>query len=373
LEQEPLSMNYATAKDVYRCSTNNLNKVEQYIGGFISLINAEISKNTDLSLLKRIKAYRHGFLSEPYYLFDLDSKNTSEYLTDWQRRMYTPNINGDYAFTQNDKLLSYHILSPQFDQYLPELYAVIREGEVAAPPTNHKECTNLLDCVDSVGSVVIKPFRGSRGKNVMILKSTDEGYTVNSESRSPEELVKLLESLDGYLVTEMFEQTTYANNIYASGANTMRIMTMTDPRTKEPYIGAAVHRFATDASAPVDNYSDRGGVANIDIETGELGRFAIRPVGDAAEFYSHHPDTGAPVSGVTIPSWDVVTDTVLELATSVKELTPYLGWDVMVTDTNGETGIVEANALPDIHAVQTHQPLLANERNRLFYKYYNII
>jgi hypothetical protein len=60
------------------------------------------------------------------------------------------------------------------------------------------------------------------------------------------------------------------------------------------------------------------------------------------------------------------------MAGYVAPLTPYIGWDVVVTDTHGSFRVVEGNSSPDV-INQTHEPLLADERVVRFYEHHGVI
>ena len=78
------------------------------------------------------------------------------------------------------------------------------------------------------------------------------------------------------------------------------------------------------------------------------------------------------IEGVHIPQWDRICDNILEIAEYVAPLTPYVGWDVLVTDHDGSIAVVEGNSYPDV-PLQTHEPLLADDRVRRFYESYDVV
>ncbi|WP_436935602.1 hypothetical protein [Halovenus marina] len=60
------------------------------------------------------------------------------------------------------------------------------------------------------------------------------------------------------------------------------------------------------------------------------------------------------------------------MAEYVALLTPYIGWDVVVADTDGSFQVVEANSSPDV-INQTHEPLLTDDRVVRFYEYHDVL
>ena len=93
----------------------------------------------------------------------------------------------------------------------------------------------------------------------------------------------------------------------------------------------AMHRFGGRHTRGVDNLAVGDAAANIDVETGVLGR-GIRHSSDARPVWlDRHPDTGARITGVVIPRWRETVDRVVAIAREHPYL-PYVGWDVLLTD-----------------------------------------
>jgi hypothetical protein len=92
-----------------------------------------------------------------------------------------------------------------------------------------------------------------------------------------------------------------------------------------------------------DNYWREGNLlASLDAE-GRVRRVLSGNGVDMAH-HEHHPDSGMPLTGFTIPYWQRMLDTVLEAARLMQHI-PLIGWDVAVLDTGPV--IVEMNESPD--------------------------
>lgn len=152
------------------------------------------------------------------------------------------------------------------------------------------------------------------------------------------------------------EEAEYARAIYPASTNTVRVLTMVDPDTNDAFPATALHRFGTSRSRPIDNLHAGGLSAPVDLDTGELGPAVLFPVKGRRrrDIVETHPDSGMPITGVSIPRWAAVLGQILSVATAVGDRLPYVGWDVVVTD-DGST-IIEGNGRTGF-GVQVHGPV----------------
>lgn len=98
-----------------------------------------------------------------------------------------------------------------------------------------------------------------------------------------------------------------------------------------------------------DNFWRKGNLlAPIDVTTGQVGE-ALRGTGLAQERLSHHPDTGAAITGAVLPDW-------AELAYLAREATAAFpgmqmqGWDIALTDQGPR--LIEVNGVGDYNLPQ---------------------
>src|SRR5699024_4574574 len=159
-------------------------------------------------------------------------------------------------------------------------------------------------------------------------------------------------------VNEYIEQGEFGNSLNNTSLNTIRILTLQDIETNEPFIPIAVQRIGNKKSSPTDNWSRGGFSASIDLDTGELGKAVSHP--DSSKelnWYKYHPDNNNIIQGKKIPQWDYIKNKIL-LAASQTPFFPYIGWDVVITD-NGFI-VIEGNSMSDVDLLQIHEPLLSN-------------
>ena len=351
------------------------NSYQSTLERIVLLANRErkSAKKFDVPLQRRLWLWRHGFLTEAGVYFDLNQETVDDYLTNYQRDVKTKDINGKTGRVLDDKLVFHQLLSNDFDEYLPDLYTYITENTFHNIDLNEQADVKktVLEKITEGNGVVCKPRVGGGGEGVYIIQGTDEGYRINDRAALLSDVTELLTSLDEYLIYQKVQQGEYAEAIYPNSTNTIRVLTMIEPDTGDPFVGGVGHRFGADSSAPVDNWSSGGITSSIDHSTESLGP-AVRWTEERGKHcLDTHPDTGVEITGTTVPEWSTTVDSLLLIAGEYPYL-PYIGWDITITGDTGEFKIIEGNRYSDIRVLQIHKPLLDNERNKNFYNHYGI-
>lgn len=308
--------------------------------------------------------WRRGFRESSYTLYDLDSARPGDYIPDIAR-LDAFFINGSTARRAlNDKLLFGSLL--QHHLPIPKTLALIERGDLYTP--GHR--ADIAALLEKHGSVILKPSNGSRGVGVYRL-ANENGPTLNGRVTTLGEVQRLVGRLDNYLVSAEVRQAAYARAICAETTNTVRVVTLLDPDTAEPFVACAIHRFGTPDTAPVDGFSRGGLSCGCEPDTGTIGPGvrSLKFTGGKVRWYSHHPDTGAPIEGVRIPHWEELCEGLLNAVRALPFLV-YVGWDVVVTD-DGFV-VIEGNNNTDID-LQMHRGLLNQPRVRRFYAYHKVI
>ncbi|WP_435076770.1 sugar-transfer associated ATP-grasp domain-containing protein [Halococcus sp. AFM35] len=330
-----------------------------------------------MPLRRRLWLWRHGFLSQADVLYGEDGitkDNYHRYLSSYQRDL-TQRINGRWGEALENKLLFHHLLDG-FPERRSTVHAHLMDGRYT-PVDSEGTATSGADAADRVVALldehhrlVLKPTYGTIGKRILMCEATEEGYRVNGEHHSEEEFAALIPDLDDYLVSEFVEQAPYASALYPDSPNTLRVLTMVDPDTGEPFVAAAAHRIGTERSAPLDNWS-RGGLSADVNASGDLGSAVQYPYDGHRERHTDHPDTGAPIAGVAIPGWPAIREGILDIAAGCSQI-PYVGWDLVVTS-EGEFTVIEGNNCSGVRVFQVHEPLLDDPRVRRFYEHYGAL
>lgn len=360
---------------IYHAVTQRVDKMKRAY--FLASDERKFSQTFDMPLRHRLRLYRHGFMSRAAALYDITRPNA--YLSDFARYIYTPEINGDWSVFLNNKL-AFHYLLSDHEEHRANVYAVLQNGRAhplrgsrkgAGEKTAGKNASDWVrDCLDREEKIVIKPITGGGGENICLCQDLGGRYTVNGTVYSPSEFEQLVNDLDEYLVSEFIEQAAYATEIYPSTPNTIRVLTMIDPVTDEPFIAMAVHRIGSDASGCLDNVEQGGFATEVDRETGSLSAAAQWQEG-TLEWYRTHPDTDTRIADTQVPGWESIRARLLSIADELSYI-PYIGWDILVTGP-GEFRIIEGNDHSDVEFLQVHWPLLTDERVRRFYEAHGVI
>lgn len=336
-------------------------------------MEAENLRRYDVPLTRRLWLYRHRFTSSRDAMYDLSAESVDDYVSDLQNAR-AKGLNRPNAGGLKNTVFFHMLISRDYPDLAPAVHAVVtRDGRVAPVPGG--EIDDLGDLVELARSerVVVKPIKHSGGTGVHILGADGDQLLFDGEPVTEAALADRLASLRPSVVEEYVEQAAYAREIYPDAANTIRVMTMVDPDTLDPFVAAAAHRFGGADSGFVDNWHSGGISAGIDMETGRLGRAVVSEFAESGGWTDSHPDTGAEITGTTIPSWTRIRERLLDVAREYRGLWPYVGWDLVVTDDDGGFVLLEGNDWPGVDVVQPHKPLLSDDRVHRFYEHHGVV
>jgi putative polysaccharide biosynthesis protein len=145
----------------------------------------------------------------------------------------------------------------------------------------------------------------------------------------------------GYLLQRRVSPHTEVRAICGDRLATVRLLTAMS--AAGPKIIRACWKIPAGAHG-ADNFWRPGNLlAQLDLATGQVLR-VVRGVGMTHEELTHHPDTGAALTGTLVPNWTAVTETALEAAKVVPDL-KLIGWDIAPVDEGAV--LVELNHTPD--------------------------
>ncbi len=331
----------------------------------------------------RLRMLKRGFLSESYVLYDLANQDIREYLPDLAR-LRCQLLNGRHSSLLNNKLtfamaLQAHVTVPRTRAYIfkgriipmeagtrPAASAAEMNGEMNGGPAE------VLSrwCREGAG-LVLKHIAGLQGQGIFVIKPGEgqDGLRVNGEAMDAGAVRQLTSELDEYIVSEFVQQHEYADRLFSGSANTIRLYTMIDPETGEPFVPVAIQRMGTRRTAPVDNWSRGGVAAMIDLETGRLSKACGYPGPGGVEWFTAHPDSGAGIEGAVVAHWQKLLTEMRDLAGRLPFL-KFVGWDVLITPEG--FCVIEGND-PGFNLVQMHYPMLRDERVRKFFRHHRII
>jgi hypothetical protein len=331
------------------------------------IINLELKSPVRVPLVKRLIAWKLGFLSERMVIYDLDKHASHRYLADipyWRAHPY----NGMYSDLIDSKL-TLHFTLFRFCQYLPVYYYLLARNEMIplngnAAVTSQNKIDILLALCQEKGKLAIKPVAGARGEGFLGIFFDDKRFFVNGKPIEESELNRRLRRLDNYIVTEYIQQHSYANEFFPLTTNPVRVLTLRDYDAHIVFLARAVQRIGTSRTLPVPLWTRGSLLCNVDVESGQIGPGAAYPLNSRLIWHERHPDTGAPIAGVRVPDWSNLKLKILEMANCLA-MVPHMGWDVVVTEDGFK--VMEINSLSDIDMYQIHKPLLEDDRIRRFY------
>ncbi|WP_229121353.1 sugar-transfer associated ATP-grasp domain-containing protein [Halapricum desulfuricans] len=330
---------------------------------------------SDLTWERRLWLYRHGFLSTKDAVWDLTPGTVAQYLSDVEYRRVR-GIDDPYTEALANKLLFHLLVSPTHDHLLPDIYGVVMDGTFVDVPgiSEAGSFEQLLERLADAPAIA-KPIQAARGDEIQRIDRLDGQLRLDGR---PIERTALSETLTGgrdRLLIEHVSQAEYAARIAPDSTNTIRLLTMSDPETGEPFVARAVHRFGTPSSGHIDNWEAGGLSAEIDLDTGTLSRAVANPHSDTVVegWNDSHPETGTRIVDCTVPGWERISASVRELAGAYARLWPHVGWDVVVRDDAGSITVLEGDPQSADADIQAHGPLLADDRVRRFYRHHGVL
>ncbi len=338
-------------------------------GGMRQMVQRELCPAFRIPLGRRFSMLRRGFSSESVGLYDFKRYSRHDYLSEFAMYFRAVRINAEYNIVMNDKFIFSRLLSGVVD--VPEVFAMIELGHVHSvhPKRLFRTVDDLLDLAREK-ALIFKPTRDGNRLGVTTLSHSEGTWHVNHRPVDRGAVLQMVRDMRCFYVSEFVQQAKYARDIFPYSANTIKVLTMIDPESGEPFAAGAFHRFGRNPTLPVDNVSGGGGiVAMIDLDTGILTKASavktLRP-----EYFDRHPVTGARIEGARVPGWSSVLEGCLNIARQFRPLR-YVAWDLIVQD-RGFT-VLEGNANTDVDGFQSQWPLLTNPRVRAFYKHHGVI
>ena len=251
-------------------------------------------------------------------------------LNDAQRRtVITRGVSNSIVRRMNDKAY-WHFFDDKtqfnelFKEYIPRKWLLINEQ--TAP-------SDLEALTAGQIQLIGKPLEGSSGQGI-------ERFTDSDWAEGPEAFLRLLREKNIGILEEIVVQHPDMASLCATSVNTCRIATLLGDKKQ-----GIVYAFLRIGNGKVVDNVDCGGMAaRIDLDTGTLLTVGADKQGNT---FTHHPGTGTPIVGFTIPYWEEAKAMCLEAAQKVPQMR-FVAWDVAITP-DGPT-FIEGNSFPS-HAI----------------------
>lgn len=340
----------------------------------LDFIKLEFYEKGNYGLFQFLKNARNGFVSVSPILYDFDKYDKKDYLTEWARIRKTPEINGRQRIVLDDKLL---------------FQMMNRDSEIVPTMVGFTKNNTLYRLIDGelleIGSkdefsdfvkeypkgLIIRPQTGGGGHGVIKVIIENGVLCFQGACQNIHDFfVKFVNSSKNFVITEVIKQDGLLHEIYPKSLNTLRLMTLIDPYTDQPFIACAFQRFGSHKTGFVDNFGSGGISVYVNPETGIMGKGISYSRKDGKQTMSVHPDTGMNFEALQVPSWDKVKAYTLKLAHEYHYL-PHIGWDIVPMEDG--LHIIEGNSNSGIDGFQVHGPFLKPPRVREFYRYHKVI
>lgn len=297
-----------------------------------------------------------GFCAGKDLVYDFERFGYENYVTDRDIFRIHP-INGEFSKLIDDKrFLS--IIMQNANKYLPDLTISIDNGRVnfvlGLDHVNVVSCSlnEILEkALEKYENLIVKPIGLSGGKGVFKLNR----YNLLEKRPILEESSRLV--INNYLINE-----DYALKINPHGLNTYRVIFFRSSCGKNKCF-KVIHRFGTLRSQGVDNISQGGMAAIIDLETGQLGKAMVIEDKEHEVWVDHHLDTGHLINGLIVPNWGEKMEQINEILNHLYFI-EYGGVDVAPTTTGLK--VIEINSLPSLRLLQMDRPAFENEEFKKF-------
>jgi Sugar-transfer associated ATP-grasp len=299
------------------------------------------------------RMWRFGMAPDKAVLYDLEAYGPDAYLSDLQM-FVSWELNRPFSLVLDSKAI----------------FAEVFSDVVATPPviahTNGLKLVGNLNVLEGC-SFFARPDNKYGGHGIIRGQVANGRVMISEQTISIDDFAaELLARKDCYIITEAVEQHAEMAVLFPGTANTVRVITMREPDDGSAFVAAACQRVGSTASGIVDNFSQYGMSFDIDTEAGTIreGRFR-----DGSKV-THHPDTGVPITGRSIPFWHDILNGCLRAFARCPKL-QYVGWDVIVSP-QGPV-VLEGNSNAEVRTVQCHKPLLIDEQVRRFYERHGIL
>jgi hypothetical protein len=340
----------------------------------VRLVRNELraARRGPFGLTERVQCVRRGFTSNSAALYGLnEAPDPKAYISEWHEGALGKRPNRRHGAMFDDKLTFYYTML-SLSPYVIPVRGIAVDGRFT-PIAPSGVLKPLVAFLRELGdAIVLKPNFGTHGDGVIFLEPGLDGLVERGRginATTAENIVGRIGHSE-YIVAPRIRQAAYAEAIFPSSTNTVRVMTMLDPDSGRPFVPICVHRFGSTYTAPIDAFAKGGLVSEIDLDTGRLGPLIAMPKEGVRTPVDTHPDTGVRTTGQIVPHFHAMIKHLLEVAERLPFL-PYLGWDVIVSDEGFHLN--EANVQPSIKLLQACRPILNDPRVVRFFSHHAVI
>ncbi|PSJ16640.1 sugar-transfer associated ATP-grasp domain-containing protein [Nitrosomonas supralitoralis] len=344
---------------------------------FTMLNGRAIKKRTGKSIVRQFceqfsLAARFAILPPWYYIFELhdDDKRSraGEYLNRFEMKAglyrFLRDYNGGFPIPDERSTLyikyktSFMAHCHKYDVATASILWIVKEEQII--PVDWKKS----DFPDF--DLFVKPLNGQGGKGAMRWDYMGSGKFVCSDGRSAMgsqvlELLRQDSKHTAYIVQPRLINHSDLTDLAYDTLATIRVMSCRN-EVGGYEVTDAVFRMRQNSATIVDNYHAGGIAANVNIQTGILGKGTRGAWGVVTDgWYERHPETNVMIFQRKIPCWVEMINFVQHAHCSLFPDQVVIGWDVALLESG--PCMIEANKAPDLDIIQrTREGPIGNER-----------
>lgn len=309
--------------------------------------------------------YERGIPTFKIGWYGLNKENYNDYISDFdfyspQNYLKKPQLIKWFDY----KLTTYYVLNP-FRQYMPHHYFFIEEGELIPVDIDLQRYGKPEDVLAIIqeNPIALKSCVGGHGKGFYKVEYNKGEYLINGKEADAAGVIKLIASLDNYIMTEY----GVPHKIFrkACGENAFSVLRTVSVFDKDdgPQITAILIRLGTSTSGLVTDY-DGCINAGVDLQTGKIFNPLLRG-GDAEGIITgtplkKHPDTGVELETLVVPNFELLNEMTKKISSHLA-MTPYIVMDIIPTDDGFK--ILEINSHGQVRNLEPFYPFRKNKYN----------
>lgn len=309
-----------------------------------------------------IDAIKYGSQDIYYYEYgrdvkysDSDESTKGEYViySEFMRKRFLRNtISGGWELSLLRNKFFFGILAKAIGIPTPEIVAYIKQSEILLNCQDKFESVSPTELVKQLsGTLYVKPLDGECGRGILRIEVNSNSIQCKNRVMPTEELMEYL-SNGSFIIQKAISQHDLMNQLYPGCVNTIRMITIRDPKSNEIKYFSSYQRMGANGSH-VDNTSQGGVFVGINESDGRLMKYGFfKPQYGTKTL--RHPDTNVEFDGYKIPFFEEAKQKAI-LFHSLLSIHS-IGWDIAITK-DGPL-FIEGNDNWEINDVQcTHGPM----------------
>lgn len=300
--------------------------------------------------------FRRGFLRDKWVLYGLDHNDIETYLSDFQAAQITQ-ANGIYANVLRDRMLLNHTLADYC--VVPQIHALRGLGADEVALSQDWAAQHAGTSAPDLEVLVEPLIAGARGKVEVVKVSGGqfEGFGKSGDMKRLSDITRDWSRAArlSYLFSQNLPQGPFMSGLFGDAQNRLSVILTRDLDSWDPVLTAATLMIGTQASRGRLSLTQGGISAPVNVDTGTVGAAAgISPEQTVAQ-YDTHPETSAPLRGLTVPGWEGIHAALMRIMDESSYMRVAMLDFTLLED--GRLGLLGPSQL-DLSGVQVHQPLL---------------